>query len=207
MPEVRCGRVAARRVRDDAAPTPLMEDVSIKPAAGTPFLFDVFPDTDCYQSLMLLDLVSTNGMHLDRGRIKKIKAGDGCQMECCGSVSFQALYEGRTTDVLALVTPALQEEILLSWRTLQRLGVIPEDFFHRACTTKAMPEVKIEPEESSPKRPDQTDSTNESIWKRPEFGPETISTKSLPSGPKDHPRARVENLIKEHASVLILKKN
>ena len=72
-------------------------------------------------------------------------------MECCGSASFQASYEGRTTDVLALVTLALQDEILLSWRTLQRLGIIPEDFPHRACTTKAMPKVKIEPEESSPK--------------------------------------------------------
>ena len=50
MPEVRCGRVAVRRVRDDAAPMPLMEGVSIKPVAGTPFLFDVFPDTGCYQS-------------------------------------------------------------------------------------------------------------------------------------------------------------
>ena len=63
MTEVRCSRVAARRVRDDAAPTPLMEDVSIKPATGTPFLFDVFPDTGCYQRLM----VSTYGMHLDQG--------------------------------------------------------------------------------------------------------------------------------------------
>ena len=75
-------------MRDDAAPTPLMEDVSIKPAVGTPFLFDVFPDTGCYQSLMLLDLVSTYGMHLDQGRIKKIKAVDRGRMECCGSVSF-----------------------------------------------------------------------------------------------------------------------
>ena len=151
MTEVRCSRVAARRVRDDTAPTPLMEGVSIKPVAGTPFLFDVFPDTGFYQSLMSLDLVFAYGMYLDQGRIKKIKAVDGCQMKCCGSVSFQALYEGQTTDVLALVTPALQDEILLSWRTLQRLGVIPEDFPHCACTTKAMPKVKIEPEESSPK--------------------------------------------------------
>ena len=103
--------------------------------------------------------------------------------------------------MFALVTPALQDEILLSRRTLQRLGIIPEDFPHRACTTKAMPKVKIEPEENSPKRPNQTDSTNESIPKRPEFGPETIPTKSLPSGPKDHPRAGVENLIKEHVPV------
>ena len=77
-------------MRDDAAPTPLMENVSMELAAGTPFLFYVFPVTGCYQSLMLLDLVSAYGMYLDQGRIKKIKAVDGGQMECCGSVSFQA---------------------------------------------------------------------------------------------------------------------
>ena len=196
MPEVRCSRVSARCVRDDATPSPLMEDVSIKPVTGTPFLFDVFPDTGCYQSLMSLDLVSAYGMYLDQGRIKKIKAVDGGQIECCGSASFQASYEGWTTDVLVLVTPALQDEILLSWRTLQRLGVIPKDFLHRACTTKAMPEVKIEPKESSPKRPDQTDSTKDSIPKRPEFVPEAIPTQPLPSGPKCIPRIGVEALIK-----------
>ena len=131
MPEIRCGRVAARRVQDDSAPTPLMENVAIKPVDGTPFKFDVFPDTGCYQSIVSLDLVQAYGMNLDRGRIKKIKAVDGGRMECSGSVSIQVSYEGRTTDFLALVTPALQDEILLSWRTLQRLGV-----YSKAITEK-----------------------------------------------------------------------
>ena len=129
-------------------------------------------------------MVSTYGMHLDQGWIKKIKAVDRGRIECCGSVSFQASYEGRTTDVFALVTPALQDEILLSRRTLQRLGVIPKDFPHRACTTKAMPKVKIKPKKSSPKRPDQTDSTKESIPKRPEFGPETFQPSQCHQGLK-----------------------
>ena len=107
MTEVRCGRATARRVMDDAEATPLMEGVIIKPVVGTPFKFNVFPDTGCYQSLISLDLVTAYGMHLDRGCIKKLKAVDGGHMECCGSVSFQATYQGQKTDVLALVTPAL----------------------------------------------------------------------------------------------------
>ena len=43
----------------------------------------------------------------------------------------QVTYEGQKTDVLALVTPALQDEVLLSWRTLQRLDVIPKEFPRR----------------------------------------------------------------------------
>ena len=131
--------MAATRVVDDAGATPLMEGVTIKPLAGTPFKFDVFPDTGCYQSLISLDQVTAYDMHLDSGCIKKIKEVDGGHMECSGSVSFQATYEGRKADVLALVTPALQDEILLSWRTLQRMGVIAEDFPHGACVTKAVP--------------------------------------------------------------------
>ena len=49
-------------------------------------------------------------------------------MECSGSVDFQVTYEGQKTDVLALVTPALQDEVLLSWRTLQSLDVISKEF-------------------------------------------------------------------------------
>ena len=70
-------------------------------------------------------------------------------MKCSGLVSIQVLYEGRTTDVLALVTPALQDEILLSWRTLQRLGVIPENFPHREVYSKAI----IEKEKCVPMSP------------------------------------------------------
>ena len=108
-----------------------MKDVEIKPAKGTPFKFNVFPDTGCYQSLVASNLVKTYGMQVDRNRVKKIKAVDRGQMECSGSVAFQVTYEGQKTDVLALVTPALQDEVLLSWRMLQRLDVILKDFSRR----------------------------------------------------------------------------
>ena len=52
-------------------------------------------------------------------------------MECSGSVAFQVTYESQKMDVLALVTPAHQDEVLLSWRTLQRLDVIPKEFPRR----------------------------------------------------------------------------
>ena len=53
------------------------------------------------------NLVNNYGMKVDRNRVKKIKAVDGGQMECSGSVAFQVTYEGKKTDVLALVTPVL----------------------------------------------------------------------------------------------------
>ena len=94
LPEIRCGRVAARPAEHDSEPTPLIEDVEIKPAKGTPFKFNVFPDTGCYQSLVASGMVKTYGMQVDRNLVKKIKAIDEGQMECSGSVAFQVTYEG-----------------------------------------------------------------------------------------------------------------
>ena len=108
-----------------------MEDVKIKPAKGRSFKFNIFPETGCYQSFVASDLVKTYGMQVDRNRVKKIKAVDGGQMECSGSVAFQVTYEGQKTDVLALVTQALQDEVLLSWKKFQRLDVIPKEFPRR----------------------------------------------------------------------------
>ena len=118
-----------------------MEDVLIHPTSqktrngshmvncsGTPFQFNVFPDSGCYQSLISEDLVGMYGMGLARTQRKQIRAVDGNLMKCSGSVSFEATYGTRTTHILALVTRTLQKEVLLSWKALQRLGVIPEEF-------------------------------------------------------------------------------
>ena len=77
---------------------------------------------------MAEDLVSACGLVLDQTKKKKIKSVDGNRVPCSGSTLFQATYGGETTNVLALVTPALKKEVILSWRTLQRLKVIPKDF-------------------------------------------------------------------------------
>ena len=62
---------------------------------------------------------------------------NGAKVPCLGSTSFQITYDGQTTNVLALVTTALSKEIVLSWRALQRLKVLPEDFPRAQTTVKA----------------------------------------------------------------------
>ena len=86
--------------------------------------FEVFPDTGYQQSLVSADVVGTYGRVLDHFRTKRIRAVDNGDVPCSRSVTFKASYGGREIHVLALFTPALHEEIILSWRALQRLGVI-----------------------------------------------------------------------------------
>ena len=108
----------------------MMEDVKIKPIDGKdePSIMEVFPDTGCQQSIISQDLIKACGLKLDRSRRKRILVVDGTRVPCNGSTTFQVTYGKCMTNILALVTPALNSEIILSWRALQCLGVIPEDF-------------------------------------------------------------------------------
>ena len=127
---VRCNRAKVAKVIDDSEPTPMMEDVKIKPIDGKdkPSIMEVFPDTGCQQSIISQDSIKASGLKLDRSRRKRILAVDGTRVPCIGSTTFQVTYGKYTTNILTLITPALNREIILSWRALQRLGVIPKDF-------------------------------------------------------------------------------
>ena len=98
---------------------------------------EVFPDGGCQESLVSWDLVGPLGLVLDRRRKTRIQAINGAKVTCLGSTKFQITYDGQTTNVLALVTTALSDEIVLSWRALQRLKVLPEDFPRAQTTVKA----------------------------------------------------------------------
>ena len=54
---VRCNRAKVAKVIDDSEPTPMMEDVKIKPIDGKdkPSIMEVFPDTSCQQSIISQD--------------------------------------------------------------------------------------------------------------------------------------------------------
>ena len=131
-----CSWVCSRTI-DDAAPTPLMH-VMATPQVGNPFRFDVLPDTGCEQTMISLDLVTANGMVVDTNLKKRLRAANGAPMKCSGSVVLRVAFQGAEIDVLALVTPSLRKEILLSWRALQQLGIIPKDFPNRIAKVKAV---------------------------------------------------------------------
>ena len=76
--------------------------------------------------------VSHIGRHRtgNRNTKKKIRAVNDQKLECSGTATFTAKYEGRTAVVSALVSSSIQDEILLSWKELVKLGVIPTSFPH-----------------------------------------------------------------------------
>ncbi len=59
-------------------------------------------------------------------------------MHCSGAVDFGVEFEGQRTDVRALVSHDLEDEILLGWRSLQRLKIISDDFPKLVACRKSM---------------------------------------------------------------------
>ena len=59
-----------------------------------------------------------------------ISSANGSPLNCLGSVNLKIFFEGRVTSINALVTDDLQENLLISWKDLQRMHILPEDFPH-----------------------------------------------------------------------------
>ena len=112
---------------DDCAPTPIC-NMQFKIGNGKSFNHDVLPDTGCSQSLISLDIAEANGIQIDWKKKKNIRNASDEPMVCDGTVVFGLEHQGISTKVEALVTSDLTNEVLLGWKTLKRLRIIPEDF-------------------------------------------------------------------------------
>jgi hypothetical protein len=120
-----------------------MGNVKVTPqGGGTPFEFNMLPDTGCTQSLVAEDVVSRYGLAVNWRGKKKIRAVNNQKLDCSGTVTLHLEFDGHSTEVVALVSSSIKSKVLLCWRTLQKLGVIPKDFPRaRAAAVNASPVV------------------------------------------------------------------
>ena len=107
-------------------PTPRLS-VSFKSEGGKPFEFLVTPDTGATKTVISVSLVEKYKLPMVR-TAERMWAANGQQMKCHGEVTLAATCCGGSDDVEAVVTSELDNDILMSWHDLIRLGVLPEDF-------------------------------------------------------------------------------
>lgn len=93
----------------------------------TPFKFNSLPDTGSTRSIVAHDLAQTYGMSIDSDSRVPLYAAGRKALRCEGSTQLQMEYMGHKTDVNALISSSLKDEILLSWHDLLQLGVIPQE--------------------------------------------------------------------------------
>ena len=119
-------RVMNVKAEDDCEATPLAR-VDIVNEEGKKFRCEICPDTGSSQSIIAKNLVDKYDMFMLQKK-KKIMVANNGRMNCLGSVNFEVEYEGEKTTCQALVSLDLHDEVLIDWRTLQRLRMIPQDF-------------------------------------------------------------------------------
>ena len=80
-----------------------------------PTTMETFPDSGCQETLVSAELMDYLELELDSQRKKCIKGIDGKNyVPYLGSTKFQVTYDGQQTNVLALVTSGLSNEVVLS---------------------------------------------------------------------------------------------
>jgi hypothetical protein len=112
-----------------ADPTPMMRNIKVFPRdGGKQFTFEMCPDTGCTMTLISEDVAARQGLTMDTRSRKRVRAVNGQRLNNSGTVTFGIEYQGRTTEVEALVSSSIKGEVLLSWQVLQKLGVINNSF-------------------------------------------------------------------------------
>ena len=71
--------------------------------------------------MILAGLVSTYGLVLDRQRTRKLKNVNGTPVRVISSVTFEISYEEAVVEIIALASTDLEDEIILSWMTLNTM--------------------------------------------------------------------------------------
>ena len=64
--------------------------------------------------------VARQGMTVDTGSRKRVRAVNGQRLNNSGTVAYRIKYQGRTTKVEALVLSSIEGELLLSWQILKQ---------------------------------------------------------------------------------------
>ena len=118
--------VVVRKIK--SAPTPKADILVSGGHDSTAFYFGITPDTGTTAPLISLDLVRRYGIRFDKSRKPPVVNASNEPMKVAGvaEITFKMNKEKVTRDVI--VSPDMDNEILLDWQSLQGLRIIPMNF-------------------------------------------------------------------------------
>jgi len=89
-------------------------------------------------------LVKHWGLPVDKTDTHTIQAANGHPMNCEGILSANITVEGQTINTFMLVTSSLNDTLVIGWRDLVKLGLIPSHFPKRHPTVQAMSSINLD---------------------------------------------------------------
>jgi hypothetical protein len=107
-------------------PTPRIK-LHLQHADGE-FSFSCLPDSGASRTIIAYDLAKSEGIRLDPGEKVSLRAANGEKMACEGAVTLNVRLGRKRAAIRALVSSALQGEILVGWSEMIALGILAESF-------------------------------------------------------------------------------
>ena len=128
-------------------PTPKMQVTVAKLNNGQPIDSAALPDSGATQSIVSQNMVEAAQLRVNPHGAIPIIAADGLELKCEGSAEINLTYEDVTAKVTALVSPTVEDEMIVSWHDLIDIGVLHPEFPKRIRipheTVKAAAEVLL----------------------------------------------------------------
>ena len=130
--------------------TPKIE-VIIKSKGATPFKCKVLPDTGASSTILNAKLCNTYGIKYNTKRRIPIYAANGGKLKNYGEAKITIKFDGKSTQVIALVTPDINLDCLIGWNDLKNMQLIHDEFpYSRICEiTQDDPKTNIDDEFNS----------------------------------------------------------
>ena len=115
--------------RPDSA-TPRMRGVKVKcqseSGGCSTFETHALPDTGATHTIVARSLVT--GSPISQSGKTTIYTANGSELSCLGTTDLDITYQGETVRISALVTSGFADTLIVSWRDLISLRVIPSEF-------------------------------------------------------------------------------
>lgn len=89
---------------------------------------DALPDTGTSRSIINLETFRRLKCELNKRERQHCTTANGTTLYIAGSAKIRLSFEGQTVVINCLVAEDLHEEMLISWRDLQRMGIIDDNF-------------------------------------------------------------------------------
>ena len=96
---------------------------------------DAMPDTGTSTSMVKRRILDSANISFDPDKKRPISAANATPLQCDGTAELKISYEGQRIETDVLVSSQLQEDFLVSYGDLLRLGVIPESFPGSTCNS------------------------------------------------------------------------
>ena len=122
---------------DEPAP---MINIIVRARGATPFNFDALADSGSTRTIIAKDVARAYGLKIDRNRKIPIQAANSTALECLGSSVVQVEYGGIITEIDALISSSVRNEILLGNSDLKRMCILPQDFPEVVCRATRQPD-------------------------------------------------------------------